>query len=109
MIRLAGSSNLVWTSPTFLHTVKSGTSFSQYVLNHNLGKIPDLIKYYSVAADSAPNVERQDFYSDGTNFGGSGGVDNDVNTSVVNIYRVRSTNITIYFKVFVLDGDGEHL
>lgn len=74
MIRLAGLNNLVWTSPDFLHTVKTGFSFSQYVLNHGLGEVPDLIRYYSVSADGAPNVERPDFFSDGTHFWGSAGV-----------------------------------
>lgn len=108
MIRLAGSQVKVFTSPSFTHPVLSGTSSVVYNINHNLGKIPDLVKYYWDSSETAANAMRHDFYSDGSNFGGISLGLTTATSLTFNGYRLAGVAQDFYVKVFVLDENENH-
>jgi len=101
MIRLTGNAIQVCTSPVFTHPVHSGTSHTAYVFNHNLGSLVDVIKMFS---DTDGDTIRNDFYNDGTNFGGYTHNASSAASITLRLYRLAGASIDVYIKGFILSS-----
>jgi len=103
MITLSNSSGvLTFTSDTFSQPLNAGCSSTYYLINHNLGVIPDLVKLHATGDHAAPYRPIPDFYSIG---GSCEGYDVfSLSATSVEIYVYRWASFDIYFKIYALGG-----
>ena len=110
MIKLssAGAQALFWKSPVFWHTAKTGTSYGEYTINHNLGQYPDLISLYygETAGQEASNYAiLRDFDNYTGGYSGYQTITHpDVNSTTIRVYNISSVSRYLYFKAFVFGG-----
>jgi len=106
MIRLTGAVQ-TYRSPEFTHSVHSGTSSTLYVINHNLGKIPDVVKLFFASSESSGgSTLRADLNIDiGQSYFGYDLTESSENSFDVRVYRLSSISRQCYFKAFILGGD----
>lgn len=104
MIKLSNSPVKVWTSSVYEHPVQTGDNYVTYTLNHNLGVLVDEVHAYKTGdGDPAYKVITDYMYA-----GGSVGYDiraQNINSIDVDMYRLNSVPVKIYFKVFAFGGD----
>ena len=100
----SGGSAVVYTSAPVSHPVKVGSAYGYYVINHNLGRSPDIVRMYILLGgiwtqtidmwEGATNAYYNSYTLDA-----NATTDNSVS---IYVYRVLSTTATLKFKCYLL-------
>ena len=108
MIRLSNPVK-IWTSPVFNHPViATGSSYQEYVLNHNLGALADDVRMFEGSATVLrPNCQLPDqqfYFGSQNNFYYGRAYETSETSLTMRVYRIYSVVTPIYFQVEVRGG-----
>jgi len=101
MIRLAGHSTQIFTSPTFTHSEQDGTAGASYVFNHGLRKVPESVLVYFADTEDKPNAIQHDFYQEESTFFGWTLTSINATSIEIRINRISSVSRELYVRCFV--------
>lgn len=106
MIKIIQNDSAVkqWTTGNITHPGSNGSTNVQYVLNHNMGDQPDLVKLLVwggasvgfIAMDDIWTVSSAERYSQEAQWT----LETDKNSTHVRIWKVSSSNKTVRFRAF---------